>query len=101
MSGGHFDYNCFRISQFADDLQHEIDLNDDETSNKFGDRRGYHFAPDTLRRLKIAHCIIEKAGRLAKEIEWLYSSDHGEGTFNDLVDELLGEGNEFTKDMEV
>ena len=81
MSGGHFDYNCFNISQFADDLKHEIEVNDDTF--------GYIFNVDTLRRLKSAHSIIETAGKLAKEIEWLYSGDHGEDSFAELVDVIL------------
>ena len=92
MSGGHFDYDCFRISEFAENLKHEIDVNDDKTEDKFGDRRGYHFNINTLNRLTVAHRIIEKAGKLAKEIEWLYSGDHGEDSFNGLVDGILGEG---------
>lgn len=40
MSGGHFDYGCFKISQFAEDLQHEIDVNDDDTKNEYGGSRG-------------------------------------------------------------
>ena len=27
MSGGEFDYNCFKISQFAEELQHKIETN--------------------------------------------------------------------------
>lgn len=90
MSGGHFNYDCFRISQFADNLKHEIDINDNKTENTFGDPRGYGFRADTLRRLTAAHFVIEKAGKIAREIEWLYSGDHGEDSFNDLADEILG-----------
>ena len=34
MSGGHFDYGCFRISQIADELKHEIETNN--VKNKYG-----------------------------------------------------------------
>lgn len=91
MSGGHFEYNCFRISQFADDLQHEIDVNDVNVRDDLGDPRGYNFTQETLSRLIAAHSIIEKAGKLAKEIEWLYSGDHGEDSFAELVDDILEE----------
>lgn len=90
MSGGHFDYGCFRISQFADELQHEIDINSDETTDDFGDRRGYGFSDDTLLRLRTSQRVIETAGKLAREIEWLYSGDHGEDSFCLLVDKILG-----------
>ena len=90
MSGGHFDYNCFRISQFADDLQHEIKANDDETRDEFGDRRGYCFAPETICRLLSAWSVIDEAGKLAREIEWLYSGDTGEESFSDRVGKIMG-----------
>ena len=90
MSGGHFNYGCFKISQFADELKHEIETNDDESLNDFGDRRGYGFESGTVARLEAAHRIIEQAGKLAREIEWLYSGDHGEDSFCRLMDQHMG-----------
>ena len=89
MSGGYFDYGCFRVSQFADELQHEIEINDDPGMDEYGDRRGYGFEKKTLSRLVVSQQIIETAGRLAREIEWLYSGDHGEESFNRLADTIL------------
>lgn len=89
MSGGHFDYGCFRISQFADDLKHEIETNDDETKNEFGYRRGYGLDKETISRLVTAQQIIETAGKLAREVEWLYSGDHAEDSFNRIADKIL------------
>ena len=89
MSGGHFDYGCFRISQFADELQHEIDTNSVETKDEFGQNIGYGLEPETLSRVVTAQKIIETAGKLPREIEWLYSGDHGEDSFNRLVDKIL------------
>jgi len=87
MSGGSFDYNCFRISQFADELKNKID----ENSRK--DERGYSYDYNkkTLSLLKEAHQIIELAGKLAKEIEWLYSSDIGEETFAERYEKIWNE----------
>lgn len=89
MSGGHFDYGCFRISQFAEELQHEIDINSDLTTDRFGDAVGYNFSEETMERMVKAHALIETAGKLAREIEWLYSGDSGEESFIKLVDKLL------------
>ena len=90
MSGGHFDYGCFAISRFAEELQHEIEINDDETENQYGDRIGAGFSDFTMERIRTAHKIIETAGKLAKEIEWLYSGDHGEESYLELTDRILG-----------
>lgn len=77
MSGGAFDYNCFKISQFAEELKNKIDENDVE------DEYGYvnHFNKETIEKLNQCQRIIELAGQLAHDIEWLYSGDIGEDTF--------------------
>jgi len=89
MSGGHFEYGCFRISQFADELQHEIDINDDETVDSWGNTVGRGFDEETMIRIRTSKKIIETAGKLAREIEWLYSGDHGEESFRGLVDGIM------------
>ena len=89
MSGGHFDYGCFRISQFADELRHEIDTNDDKSDDGYGGFVGRGMSPETIWRLKVAQALIAKAGKLAREIEWLYSGDHSEESFCRLYDELM------------
>jgi len=79
MSGGHFDYKCFHIADFADGLEREM-MKD---KNKFG--------RETLSRLVIALEVIETAAALAKEVEWLYSGDTGEDSFKSNVDRILVE----------
>ena len=88
MSGGHFEYNCFSISQFADDLQHEIDINDSDEDDGYGGTIGPQYSDYTIERLVKARKIISFAGKLAREIEWLYSGDHGEESFRRLFDEI-------------
>jgi hypothetical protein len=51
--------------------------------------RGYNFSSETLHTLIKIHHIIENAGKLAREVEWLYSGDHGEESFNSIVDEIF------------
>ena len=97
MSGGHFDYNCFRISQFAEDLQHEIDINDCKEEDNYGMRVGYLFEPETMEMVQRVREVIKLAGDLAKETEWLYSGDHGEHTYCDLVQKLLKEHENVSK----
>lgn len=89
MSGGHFDYGCFRISQFAEELRHELDLNDCTEKNSYGDEIGQHFESETIDNLKRSLEIIELAGKLAYEIEWLYSGDHGEDSFNKIIKNIF------------
>lgn len=85
MSGGHFDYGCFRISQFADELKHEIETNN--IKNEFG--YAVEFNDKTIALLTDIQQRIETAGNLAREVEWLYSDDHGEDSFADLANKIL------------
>lgn len=85
MSGGHFDYNCFKISQFAEELRHEIETNDTPRGDSDYAPR---FSEETLAILKHCHDFIERAGDYAKEIEWLYSGDHGEDTFTEFIKQI-------------
>lgn len=89
MSGGYFDYGYLRISQFADELKREIESNDDNSLDDWGSARGRGMGKETVSRLVVAHQIIVTAGRLAREIEWLYSCDHGEESFNKLFDKIM------------
>lgn len=74
MSGGHFDYKCFEISDFANILKVEL--------SKKSVRKLYQFSLETLANLKEAQKIIKQAGNLAYQVEWLMSSDTGEDWFN-------------------
>ena len=84
MSGGHFDYKCFSISQFADELRNAIDENSKE------DDCGYarNFSSKTIETLEECQLLIAKAGKVAKEIEWFYSGDIGEETFLERMKDL-------------
>jgi len=85
MSGGHFDYNCFRISSFADDLNVEIDRN--EVKDDFGYCLNYK--KETIVKLKKCSKLIKQAGDLAHAVEWLYSGDYGEESFIKKYNKIL------------
>jgi hypothetical protein len=82
MSGGHFGYRCFQISQFAEELEHEIKTN----TGEHGDARNY--SEGTIGILTYCQQTIEHASNLAKEVEWLYSGDTGEEDLVATVSEL-------------
>lgn len=88
MSGGHFDYNCFKIRDFADELEREI------KSNKIKDEFGYchNYNKKTISRLKKFHKHLTKVAELAKTIEWMYSGDVGEEDFIKEFDKNFKEG---------
>jgi len=91
MSGGSFDYKCFQISAFADELKHKIDVNDDDTEDDWGGTLGDQYSTGTIAALTNIQKMIELSGKLAREVEWLYSGDHGEESFQRLVSDIFKE----------
>jgi len=89
MSGGKFNYKCFQISDFANSLQHEIDINNAEWDGTTDEEHeGQHLSKEVLAVVQQAQRTIEYAAKLAREIEWLYSGDHGEESFLKLVTDI-------------
>ena len=48
MSGGHFDYNQYRLAQIADSITVVVDNNANTTVDEYGSRVGYGFTPATI-----------------------------------------------------
>lgn len=78
MSGGSFDYKCFVIREFAEELKEKIECNEES-----------FYSPLIMDVLKECQKSIEMAAELAHHVEWLYSGDHGEESFLKLVNETL------------
>lgn len=87
MSGGHFDYNCFRISSFADGLKAEIERN--KEGDEFG---GLNYKKETINKLKKCYKLIKQSGDLAHAVEYLYSGDYGEESFIEEYNKILSKG---------
>jgi hypothetical protein len=76
MSGGHFDYDQFRISNIADSIQVEIDKNNIEEN---GYKREY--SPEVIEEFKKAIKILKLASTYAHKIDYLISGDYGNESF--------------------
>ncbi len=83
MSSRHFTNKHIKIQEFADELQNDLDCP--------GIIHSVAFDENTKQILNDSQRLIEIAGRLAKEIEWLYSGDIDTETFvkrfNEIGDE--------------
>ena len=86
MSGGHFNSNgyiYYRVYEFADELENEIQNNNRPDE--------YNYAPEYKEEvIQFLKCKVEEIRKLAKimkEIDYLYSGDHGEDTFMKVVKE--------------
>jgi hypothetical protein len=88
MSGGHYDYKCFEVSQFAEMVAMTIK----ERSGS----RVEQYTPEysetiealpkpLLDKMQVFVDVMRKCADMAKDIEWMMSGDTGEdGTLRDL-----------------
>jgi len=89
MSGGHFEYQQYRLHDIASQIKELIASNDDEY--EWGYRRGNGYSAETIEKFKIAVDTLEKAAIMAQRVDWLVSGDDGEDSFHRSWDEELKE----------
>ncbi len=82
MSGGHFDYDQYKISQIAESIESLIYKNDSKEKNEYGSPVGFGFSEETIAEFKKAICVLKEAAVYAQRIDWLVSGDDGEETFH-------------------
>ena len=78
MSGGHFDYDQYRIGEIADAI--ELLIEDNLFKNEYGYCRNY--SEKTLDEFTTAVRALRIAEVYATRIDWLVSCDDGEEEFH-------------------
>jgi len=82
MSGGHFDYNQYRISNIADQIEHIL-YNWDNEYYEYDN-------PDQIKQNFVTALeLLNKAFIYVHRIDWLLSGDDGEDTFLKRLSEDL------------
>lgn len=83
MSGGHFDYNQYRIGQIADEVEQLIEINGKkrEYRESWDDEYHYEYPPEVIEKFKEGLDILRKAEVYAQRIDWLVSGDDGNDSF--------------------
>lgn len=89
MSGGHFEYNQWKIQMIADEIEQLIIDNDSDEKNEYGETKGYHFTEDTITQFKSALALLKVSYVYAQRIDWLVSGDDGEDSFHRRLKEDL------------
>lgn len=82
MSGGHFEYNQYKIRYIADEIEQLIRDNDSTEKDEYGHEKGHHFTPETVAKFKEAFATLRKAQAMAQRVDWLVSGDDGEDSFH-------------------
>jgi len=91
MSGGHFGdcgYDYYKVSQFADELEVEIDNNGKEGNTDDGYSWYPNHDPEVIEYLKEQVPKMRKIAEIMRHIDYLYSGDHGDDTFMERVREV-------------
>jgi len=89
MSGGHFDYNQYHITQIADSVEHLVRKNGIKDIDDYGDDRDYNFRPHVIARFKEGVNVLRTAFIFAQRIDYLLSGDDGQEMFlSRLVEDL-------------
>ena len=91
MSGGHFNYDQYKIGQIADDIQLLIDNNDSTERDSYGDPLGRRYSPEITQHFRDAIVALRRAQVYAQRIDWLVSGDYGPDSFVERLAEDLGE----------
>lgn len=80
MSGGHFDYNQYKIDQIACDIEQFIYDNEEDNDR---------YTAETIERFKEAVHTLRLAYAYAHRIDWLLSGDDSEDNFHKRLEHDL------------
>lgn len=81
MSGGHFDYDQYRIEDIAVGIDELVNSNEDQSINEWGETRGRNYPSEIIERFKEASHTLRQAASMAQRVDWLVSGDDGEDSF--------------------
>jgi uncharacterized protein (DUF1015 family) len=87
MSGGNFNdngYIYYQVNQFADELENAIQNN--HKKNDYGYASEYN--EEVIAYLKSKLPEIRKVSEIMRAIDYLYSGDHGEDSFIQIIKSL-------------
>jgi len=79
MSGGHFDYQQYRLNEIARSIEELIAENN----------RRPRYSDETIAKFEQAVIMLEEAAIMAQRIDWLVSGDDDEESFHERWDEDL------------
>jgi len=89
MSGGHFDYNQYKITDIRDTIERIIKNNGKNNWKNSTEYDGDDFSDDTISEFKQAVNILRKAEIYVQRIDWLVSGDDGEERFHQRLGDDL------------
>jgi len=81
MSGGHFDYQQYRLEDIASSIDKLIESNDSTELDSYNCEIGYHYSPDIIKQFDVTRKVLRLAAAMAQRVDWLVSGDDSEDSF--------------------
>ena len=81
MSGGHFNYDQYKIGYIADEIEQLIRDNGSEEKDQYGYNKHSNFSDEVIEKFHEALVCLKVAQIYAHRIDWLVSGDDGEDSF--------------------
>ncbi len=91
MSGGHFNYEQYRIQRIADEIEQCILNNDSDKLDEYDYPLGRHYSKETIKEFQVGLKHLQKAIIYAQRIDWLLSGDDAEESFHERLKNDLEE----------
>lgn len=82
MSGGHFNYDQYRLKEMADEIEQIILHNEDTEKNEWGETKGSDYSPETIAKFKETVSCLKLTEAMVQRVDWLISGDDGEESFH-------------------
>ena len=89
MSGGHFEYQQYRIEDIAREIEFLIEQNNSKELGEHGYPISRGYSDATIAKFKEALTTLRRGAIMAQRIDWLVSGDDDENTFHKLWEEEL------------
>ena len=97
MSGGHFNYVQWRLTEVSQEIEDRIENNGSQMRDGWNDLLYDDFSSETLTRFKLAARLTELAQKAITRVDWLLCSDDGEDSFQERWDKEIGSIDEIVK----
>jgi hypothetical protein len=82
MSGGHFNYEQYHISEIANSIENTIDNWNEKPTEWIDESCADKYSDATKKEFENAVMALRKAHVYAQRIDWLLSGDDGEDNFH-------------------
>lgn len=81
MSGGHFDYQQYRIDDIAYQLARDIKKYENGYTDEYGDT--WTYSSETIAKFKQTLLTLRQASEMVQRVDWLLSADDCEDSFHE------------------